>query len=94
MFDELGFEILSRRTGSIKRGLRNVGFLPRKKSWKEDYEPRQVEAAPVEQKVVVPEEKKKSDFYYRYRNWSADNGDLPGIHEFGLDFIFEMRLPE
>jgi len=94
LFDRFGFTVRSQRTGSIKRGLRNAGLLPKKKNWKEAYVLPAEEQDAVGQGVVVQEEKKKSDFYYRYRNFSADLSNFSGLHDFGLDFLFELRKEE
>ena len=91
LLDRLGFTVLSKKTGSIKRGLRNAGILTRKKNWKEDHRPRLDSQDSTGQEVVIPQEKRKPDHYYRYRNFSADLGNLPGLHDFGLDFLLECR---
>jgi SAM-dependent methyltransferase len=91
LFEQFGFEVLSRRTGSVKRGMRNAGILRRKKNWKQDFRHPEKPQDIAEEKVVVTQEKRKPDFYYKYRNFSADMGNLPGLHDFGLDFLFEMR---
>ena len=43
------------------------------------------------QGVVVNEGKRKSALYYQYRNFSAELSNLPGLHDFGLDFLFELE---
>ncbi len=91
LFEKLGFEIKSQRTGSVKRGLRNVGILPRKKNWKEEHFPRSDMQVGTGHGVVVKEENRKPALYYKYRNFSADLGNLPGLHDFGLDFLFELE---
>jgi SAM-dependent methyltransferase len=94
LFEKLGFEVKSQKTGSVKRGMRNVGILPRKKNWKEDHFPRPDIQAVTGQGVVVKEENRKPALYYKYRNFSADLGNLPGLHDFGLDFLFELKKGE
>jgi len=91
LMERFGFEVKSKKTGSIKRGLRNYGLLPKKKSWKKDHFPRPDDPIQAGQSVIVAEENKKSDFYYQYRNFSADMGNFPGLHDFGLDFLFEAQ---
>ncbi|MGB2957298.1 MAG: class I SAM-dependent methyltransferase [Bacteroidota bacterium] len=90
LFERMGFAIERKKTGSIKRGLRNVGYLSRKKRWKEDYFPRdspEVEAIPE----IVISPKKYPELYYRYRYIQSQLHDIPGLHDFGLDFIFLLR---
>jgi len=41
LFAEIGFTVKSRKTGSIKRGLRNSGLLRKKKNWKQQYFPQE-----------------------------------------------------
>jgi len=94
LFERFGFSILSKKTGSIKRGLRNAAILGRKKNWKENhFSGNELQGSAV-QEVVVKEEKKKPEFYYKYRNFSADMSNLPGLHDFGLDFLFELQKEE
>ena len=94
LLDRLGFTVLSKKTGSIKRGLRNAGILRRKKNWKNDHHPRPDIQSNTGQEVVIAQEKRKPGLYYRYRNFSADMGNLPGLHHFGLDFLLECRKGE
>jgi SAM-dependent methyltransferase len=95
LFERFGFAVRTKKTGSIKRGLRNTGLLPKKKNWKEDYSfPRPELQVNTGQGVVAKKEKRKSSFYYEYRNFSADLGNLPGLHDFGLDFLFELQKEE
>jgi len=41
LFDNIGFLIIRKKTGSIKRGLRNIGVLHKKKNWKQQYFPKE-----------------------------------------------------
>ena len=91
LFERFGFAVKTKKTGSIKQGLRNAGLLPKKKNWKEDHFPREDLQAEVGQSVDVNEGNRKSAFYYQYRNFSAELSNLPGLHDFGLDFLFELR---
>jgi SAM-dependent methyltransferase len=92
LFEQLDLEVVSTRTGSIKRGLRNARILPRKRGWQAAHAvPPGAKQAKEGQGITVSEEGKKPDLYYRYRNFSAELGNLPGLHEFGLDFLFELR---
>ncbi|MEN8006092.1 MAG: class I SAM-dependent methyltransferase [Candidatus Krumholzibacteriota bacterium] len=94
LLDSHGFTVLSKKTGSIKRGLRNAGILKRKKNWKADHQLRADSQGNAGQGVIVAKEKRKPDWYYRYRNFSAEMGNWPGLHDFGLDFLFECRKGE
>lgn len=91
LFDRLGLTVCSRRTGSLKPGLRNSGILARKKNWKDHHFPPRDQQSVADQGVAIQPEKRWPAWYYRYRNWSAELGHLPGLHEFGLDFLFELR---
>lgn len=91
LFERFGFQVRSKKTGSIKRGLRNSGILPKKKNWKEDHLLRPEESNPANRGVVIAEDKRKSDLYYKYRNFSADLDNWPGLYDFGLDFLFELQ---
>jgi SAM-dependent methyltransferase len=91
LFGKFGLEIRSRKTGSVKAGLRNAGILPKKKNWKKGfYSPAEVEVK-GSQGVVIEEESRQPALYYKYRNFSAEMGNLGGLHDFGLDFLFELR---
>ena len=90
LFEQFGFTVRSKKTGSIKRGLRNTGILPKKKNWKENHFPREDAQVMAGSSVVVNEGNRKSVLYYQYRNFSADMNNLPGLHDFGLDFLFEL----
>ena len=91
LFERFGFAVMTKKTGSIKRGLRNAGLLPKKKNWKFDHFPREDVQVKSGQGVVVNEGNRKSAFYYQYRNFSAELSNLPGLHDFGLDFLFELK---
>lgn len=90
VFEKVGFAVQRKKTGSIKRGLRNVGYLPRKKRWKKDYFPREAPEGEARSEIVIPP-KKYPELYYRYRHIQSHLHDIPGLHEFGLDFIFLLR---
>lgn len=92
LFGQMGFQVVTRRTYSLKRGLRSAGYLPRKSDWKRDYHPRAAREMEVPPEVVVPDEgKKHSNFYYRYRFVQGNLQMIPGLHDFGLDFLFILR---
>lgn len=92
-----GFRIARAETGSIKRGLRNCGILPRKRGWRVLHEMREpaVAAAPqVTAAGVDNGTSGKPDIYYRFRFLQNTLNVLPGLHDFGLDFIFHLRPVE
>jgi 2-polyprenyl-3-methyl-5-hydroxy-6-metoxy-1,4-benzoquinol methylase len=94
LFKDFDFEIISKKTGSIKRGMRNIGLLNKKKNWEQSYYPDAVPKDINEDKVVVSETKKYSDFYYKYRYIQSKYHDLPGLYNFGLDYIFLLKLSD
>ncbi len=92
LLDQSGFKIVEKRTYSVKRGMRNVGYLPRKQDWKKDYFPRESPETQVDTVINIPETPQKhSDFYHRYRFIQGNLQMLPGLHKFGLDFLFLMQ---
>lgn len=92
LFDEIGFEILKTETYSIKRGLRSVGLLKRKKDWKKDYFPKtSPEQISQQTEVIIPNKKKHSDLYYKFRFVQGNLQHVPGLHNFGLDFLFLLK---
>lgn len=92
LLSEIGFQILKTETYSIKRGLRSIGVLPRKKDWKKDYFPRTVpESRSQVHDVIIPNKKRHSNFYYFYRYWQGNLQHIPGLHNFGLDFLFLLK---
>lgn len=92
LFNEIGFEVIKQETYSVKRGLRSIGVLPRKKDWKKDYFPKtEPEKISPHSEVVVPDKKKHSDLYYQLRFWQGNLQHIPGLHNFGLDFLFLLK---
>ncbi len=93
IFRKLGLEVISQKTYSIKRGLRSIGVLPRKSDWKRDYYPRtEPEGITEEAEVILPNDKKKhSDLYYRLRFAQGNLQQIPGLHTFGLDYVFLLK---
>ena len=90
-----GFRIARAETGSIKRGLRNCGILPRKKDWKEPL--RMPVVAAVTREAQVREMDRagtKPAAYHRFRFLQNSLNVLPGLHDFGLDFIFHLHPTE
>lgn len=88
LFEETGFKIQKAKTNGIKRGLRNIEVLPKKKNWKNDYYPQ----TPSKKKEInIDEEKKHPDIYYKFRYIQTRLYDIPGLHKFGLDFLFLLR---
>ena len=92
LFNDHGLVIQKKKTYSLKRGLRNAGVLPRKRDWKKDLFPRDKPEIAVSSNIVLPDEPKKhSDFYYRYRFVQGNLQMVPGLYDFGLDFLFILR---
>lgn len=92
LFRQTGFEVVTQKTYSLKRGFRSIGYLPRKPNWKKDYIPRQSPEEIISPEVTIPDQKKKhSDFYYKYRFIQGNLTMLPGLHRFGLDFLFILK---
>ncbi len=92
MFRNTGFEIESKKTYSLKRGFRNIGYLPRKSNWKKICSPKESPEETAITEVLIPEQKKKhSDFYYKFRFIQENLLMIPGLHKFGLDFQFILR---
>lgn len=92
LFRQTGFKVVTQKTYSLKRGFRSIGYLPRKSNWKKDYFPRQSSEEVISPEVIIPDQKKKhSDFYYKYRFIQGNLTMLPGLHRFGLDFLFILK---
>lgn len=92
MLDQAGFVIDKMKTYSVKRGFRSMGYLPRKKDWKKDYFPRESPEKPTGSEVEIRDKPRRhSDFYHRYRFVQGNFQMIPGLHKFGLDFLFMMR---
>jgi 2-polyprenyl-3-methyl-5-hydroxy-6-metoxy-1,4-benzoquinol methylase len=92
LFKQVGFEVETRKTYSLKRGFRSIGYLPRKSNWKKDYFPRQSPEKVISSEIPIPDQKKKhSDLYYKYRFVQGNLTMIPGLHKFGLDFLFILR---
>jgi len=92
LFGQIGFRVAKKKTYSLKRGLRSAGYLPRKSDWKRDYFPRESPETPVNSEITIAAPRKKhSDFYYRYRFLQGNLQMIPGLHRFGLDFLFILR---
>ncbi len=91
LLDETGFVIRKKKTYSLKRGFRSIGYLPRKRDWKKDYFPREAPEVEVSSEVVIPDKPRRhSDFYHRYRFVQGNLQMVPGLHKSGLDFLFIM----
>jgi 2-polyprenyl-3-methyl-5-hydroxy-6-metoxy-1,4-benzoquinol methylase len=92
LFDEIGFTVEKKKTYSLKRGMRSIGYLPQKSDWKQDLYPKTMPEQSVSSEVIMPEEKKRhSRFYYNFRFVQGELQKIPGLHKFGLDFLFILR---
>jgi len=91
MFNNAGFVVKSKKSGSIKRGLRNVGWLPRKKNWKKSYSPRKLVRNPAKDEVAPIVKKQLPEIYYKYKFLEGRLRNIPGLHKFGLDYQFVLK---
>jgi len=91
LIEKSKFFIEKKRTGSIKRGLRNIGILPRKKNWKSNHECKESQLAEMRSGITIESDKKYPDFYYRYRYIRSSMNNIPGLYDFGLDYLFLLR---
>lgn len=90
LFNLAGFRVVSAHTGSLKRGLRNCGLLPRKRDWKRDYYPASASGEPGRE-LRIPDGRRYPEAYYRWRQFQGDIFRVPGLHEWGLDFLLLLR---
>ena len=92
LFSKIGFEIVQKKTSSLKRGFRSIGYLPRKSDWKTDYFPHEAPETPSSGEVIIPDQvRKHSDFYYYYRFIQGNLQQIPGLYKSGLDFLFILK---
>lgn len=92
LIERSGFEIEKKKTYSLKRGFRSIGYLPRKKDWKRDHFPKESPETQVGTEITIPDKPKKhSDIYYKYRFIQGNLQMVPGLYKFGLDFLFILR---
>ncbi len=92
LFDEIGFTVQKQTTYSIKRGMRSIGYLPRKSDWKQDLFPKTSPEVIVSSEINLPANAKKhSNFYYSYRFIQGELQKIPGLYKFGLDFEFILK---
>jgi SAM-dependent methyltransferase len=89
LFQTAGFEIISTRSYGIRRGLRALGYYPRKMGWKKHYRPHL--ETPAQTTIELPPLKKRLPGYYSYRFWQARLKMLPGLWSTGLDFEIILR---
>jgi SAM-dependent methyltransferase len=94
MFRRTGFRVDRCATYGFKRGMRNMGVLPRKKGWKALYRPKEnigdKEDMGIADTVSTGNGRRRSDLYYRYRHATGKLKMIPGLHELGLDFMFHL----
>jgi SAM-dependent methyltransferase len=92
MFERSGFDAIQKKSYGHKRGLRNLGKLPRKKNWKDAYRPPTVPGPrPDAGEIVIAGGKKRPSWYYRYRFFESGLRMLPGLHGTALDFMFLLQ---
>lgn len=90
LFRQTGFRIQRQKTYSLKRGLRNLGWLPPKSDWKAAYALR-LESKPRSRTLHPPEPRRKPFWYHAFRYYTGHMKSIPGLHSFGLDFSFVLR---
>ena len=91
MFDETNFEIIKSGTIGMRRGMTNLGLFPRKPNWKTPYFLRDFVQNEEKKEISLPPEKKRPDFYYRYRYFRMNVKTIPGLREIGLDFSIMLK---
>ena len=92
LFDDIGFVVGKKKTYSLKRGMRSIGYLPRKSDWKTDLTPRASAEILASPEVSIPVQKGgHSNFYYKFRFIQGELQKIPGLHKFGLDFLFILH---
>ena len=92
MFDASGFVPVQKKTYGFKRGLRNLGVLPRKKHWKRAYElPAGDESDAASREVVVADTPGRPAIYYRFALARDQITMIPGLHRSGLDFMLILE---
>jgi 2-polyprenyl-3-methyl-5-hydroxy-6-metoxy-1,4-benzoquinol methylase len=91
IFQGTGFEVIKKKSGGFKRGLRNLNILPQKKTWKQDYFQRNTGSSQKASPIPPAQEKKYPDWYYRYRFIQNDAMNVSGLSIGALDFMFVLR---
>ena len=94
IFKNSGFKVITRKSGGFKRGLRNLGILPPKKTWKRDYIPKDLPDSQESDEIGSTPGKKYPDWYYRYRFIQNDCMNIPGLYSIALDFTFILESAE
>lgn len=90
LFARTGFKVQRQKTYSLKRGLRNLGWLPPKRGWKAAYFPREL-PQPDCGVVQPPISRPKPSWYYAFRYYTGHFKAFPGLHAFGMDYSFLLR---
>lgn len=87
LFAQQGWNIKSKKTYGIKNGLRSLGILPAKKNWQSSYYPQY-----PEHDTSFSERNQTganhTERYYQFRFKMKEMMRWPGMHRFGLDYIF------
>ena len=81
-----GLIINSAFTTNFKRGLRAIGFFPKKLNWKKVYE-----FVPSVPEVKIHDEWKRPKIYHWFKHKKSKLFRIPGIHKFGLDLILFLK---
>lgn len=90
IFEKTGFKIVESGTISIRRGLRSLGRYPAKPNWKNPYfsENREQQS---DGEIRLSPEKKRPDFYYKFRQTMLDLKMLRGLRDYGLEFKILLK---
>lgn len=91
MFEKTGFRVINAKTYAIKKGLRQLGLLPRKKGWARELDSGSSSHAERSHQVEHVRKKRRSKIYYKYRFMKDNLLMLPGVHAFGNDLLFTLR---
>lgn len=87
LLGQYGFNLRRSYSYGIRRGLRVLGLYPRRRRWKDVYEPYFVDTAVLDgHPILLAPARKRPDWYYYYRYEQARLKCLPGLHDFALDF--------
>jgi hypothetical protein len=69
-----------------------MGILPRRKDWEEGLlikERKENREKKID--IIKGKTRKHSDYYYTFKYFWGDLRMIPGLHKFGLDFLFTLK---
>jgi len=91
LFQLTGFETSFEYTILIKNGLRALGYLPKRRKWKNFYKPSNKPEIPCKSTIPSVTKKPHSDFYYKYHFYKKLAFGLSGLRTFGNDFMIQLK---